>query len=57
LEWRYGTKKYGVEITFYGIIFLPKFMKIYQFVQNLLLKKTDSLTRARGHLKSKTFRF
>jgi hypothetical protein len=34
--WRYGIKKYGVEVTFNGITSLLNFIKIYQLVQKLL---------------------
>jgi hypothetical protein len=32
----YGIKKYGVEVTFNGITFLPNFMQIHQSLQKLL---------------------
>jgi hypothetical protein len=34
--WRYGIKKYGVEVTFNGMTSLPYFINIYQLVQKLL---------------------
>jgi hypothetical protein len=34
--WRYGIKKYGVEVTFNGMTSLLNFIKIYQLVQKLL---------------------
>jgi hypothetical protein len=34
--WRYGIKKYGVEVTFKGMTSLLNFIKIYQLVQKLL---------------------
>jgi hypothetical protein len=34
--WRYGIKKYGIEVIFSGITSLLNFIKIYQLVQNLL---------------------
>jgi hypothetical protein len=35
-SWSYGTKKYGVEVTFNGMTSLLNFIKIYQLVQTLL---------------------
>jgi hypothetical protein len=35
-SWRYGIKKYGVEVTFNGVTSLLNFIKIYQLVQKLL---------------------
>jgi hypothetical protein len=34
--WRYGIKKFGVEVTFNGMTSLLNFIKIYQLVQTLL---------------------
>jgi hypothetical protein len=34
--YRYGIKKYGVEVTFNGMTSLLNFIKIYQLVQQLL---------------------
>jgi hypothetical protein len=34
--WRYGIKKYGVEVTFNGMTSLLNFIKIYGLVQKLL---------------------
>jgi hypothetical protein len=42
--WRYGIKKYDVEVTFKGITSLPNFIEIYQFVQKLLGGHTDGQT-------------
>jgi hypothetical protein len=53
--WRYGIKKYDVEVTFNGMTFLLNFIKIYQFVQMLLWgTHTD---RQAGDLISLTFLF
>jgi hypothetical protein len=40
--WRYGIKKYGVEVTFNGISSLLNFIKIYQLVQKLLVGDTQT---------------
>jgi hypothetical protein len=49
-----GLKKYGVEVTFNGMISLLNFIKIYQLVQRLLGGHTD---RQAGDLISLTFLF
>jgi hypothetical protein len=57
--WRYGIKKYGVEVTFSGMTSLLNFIKIYQLVQKLLEGwHTDRRTdRQTGDLTSLTFLF
>jgi hypothetical protein len=50
--WAYRIKKYGVEVTFNGIISLLHFIKIYQLVQKLLGRD-----RQTGDLISLTFIF
>jgi hypothetical protein len=49
--WRYGIKKYGVEVIFNGMTSLPNFIKIYQLVQTLL----GGTHRQDGDLVSLTF--
>jgi hypothetical protein len=51
--WRYGIKKYGVEVTFNGMTSLLNFIKIYQLVQKLL----GGTDRQTGDLTSLTFVF
>jgi hypothetical protein len=58
--WRYGIKKYGDEVTFNGMTFLPNFIKIYQLVQTLLGGHTQTdvqRDRQDGDLISLTFLF
>jgi hypothetical protein len=54
--WRYGIKKYGVEVTFNGMTSLLNFIQIYQLVQKLLAGDTQT-DRQTGALISLTFLF
>jgi hypothetical protein len=53
--WRYGIKKYAVEVTFSGMTFLLNCIKIYQLVQKLL--RGGYIDRQTGDLISLTFLF
>jgi hypothetical protein len=53
--WSYVTKYYGAEVIFNGMTSMLSFIKIYQFVQMLLVweTKTDGLVISQAHLISK----
>jgi hypothetical protein len=53
--WRYGIRKYGVEVTFNGMTSLLNFIKIYRLVQTLL--GGGDTDRQTGDLISLTFLF
>jgi hypothetical protein len=62
--WRYGIKKYGIEVIFNGMTSLLNYITIYQLVQKLLGwdtqtdRRTDRQTyRQTGDLTSLTFLF
>jgi hypothetical protein len=55
--WRYGNKKYGVKVTFNGMISLLNLIKIYQLVQKLLGGTDIQTDRQTGYLTSLTFLF
>jgi hypothetical protein len=58
--WRYGVKRYGIEVTFNGMTSLLNFINIYHLVQKLLEEdtQTDGRTdRQTGDLISLTFLF
>jgi hypothetical protein len=57
--WRYGIKKYSVEVTFNGMTSLLNYIKIYQFVQKLLggtHRQTDRLVISKPHFPFKELR-
>jgi hypothetical protein len=59
--WKYGIKKYGVEVTFNGMTSLLNFIKVYQLVQKLLGGDTQTedgrTDRQTGDLINLTFLF
>jgi hypothetical protein len=52
--WSYGIKIYGVEVTFNDMTFLLNFVRIYQFIQKLMV---GELHREDGDLISVHFYF
>jgi hypothetical protein len=55
--WKYGIRKYRVEVTFNGMTSLLNFIKIYQLVQKLLGGTHRQTDRQTGDLVSLTFLF